>query len=68
MFQSRLEKACDKMRAEKDSFHEFINTMDRWLINNHRVIQRFFRKFDEDGEGILTYEDFKSGLWCLLKC
>ncbi|WAR12424.1 hypothetical protein MAR_026604 [Mya arenaria] len=56
----------DLMRAEKDPFHDFINTMDRWLVNNHKSIIRYFHKFDEDGEGILTYEDFKSGMLDML--
>lgn len=59
---AKLEKACDKIRAEKAHFHDFINRMDSWLVKNHKNIARYFRRFDEDGEGILTYEDFKSGM------
>ena len=60
-FKAKFEKACDKIRADKIQFHDFINRMDSWLVKNHKNIARYFRRFDEDGEGILTYEDFKSG-------
>lgn len=63
---AKLEKACEKMRADKPQFHEFINRMDSWLIKNHKNITRYFRKFDDDGEGILTYEDFRSGMLDML--
>ena len=49
------------MRQDKPVFHDFINRMDQWLVNNCKTLIRFFRKLDEDGEGVLTYEDFKSG-------
>lgn len=60
-----MEKACDKMRVNKILFHDFINRMDQWLVNNYKILVRFYRKLDEDGEGILTYDDFKSGLYDL---
>ena len=50
------------MRLDKTQFHDFINRMDQWLVNNCKTLIRFFRKLDEDGEGVLTYEDFKSGM------
>ena len=67
MFQLKLEKDCEKMRAEKDKFHDFINRMDSWLVSHCRELRRYFMQFDEEGEGILTYDDFKSGK-SLCKC
>lgn len=35
--------------------------MDSWLVRNAEQVVKMFEEFDEDGESIITYDDFKSG-------
>lgn len=57
----KLEKSAEKLKAQKDFYHDFIQEMDSWLVRNAEQVVKMFEEFDEDGESIITYDDFKSG-------
>lgn len=57
----KLEKSAEKLKAQKDFYHNFIQEMDSWLVRNAEQVIKMFEEFDEDGESIITYDDFKSG-------
>ncbi|XP_071943910.1 uncharacterized protein [Antedon mediterranea] len=58
----KLEKATELLVSNEDSFDSFVDRMDRWLTSNtHKAIE-LFRKCDVDGDGVLTYDEFKAGM------
>lgn len=59
--QEKLEKAADKLKANKIFFIPFVNRMDRWLVVNARLAIDLFKKYDQADEGIINYDEFKSG-------
>lgn len=59
----KLEKSAEKLKAQKDFYHNFIQEMDSWLVRNAEQVIKMFEEFDEDGESIITYDDFKSGMY-----
>nr|XP_022346002.1 uncharacterized protein LOC111138365 isoform X2 [Crassostrea virginica] len=59
----KLEKSSEKLKSQKDFYHNFLQEMDAWLVRNADKIIKMFKEFDEDGESIITYDEFKSGLY-----
>ncbi|KAK3610346.1 hypothetical protein CHS0354_029816 [Potamilus streckersoni] len=62
---AKLEKATEKIKADVVGYMQFVDRMDKWLLLNADNLIKLFRAFDEDGECLLTYEEFKSGLFDL---
>ena len=60
--QAKIEKATDKLKNSGAQFQYLIDRMDRWLLKNARTLVEYFRQFDQEGEGFLSYEEFKSGI------
>ncbi|XP_069114022.1 uncharacterized protein [Argopecten irradians] len=61
----KLEKAADKLKANKMFFIPFVNRMDRWLAANSQLAVELFKKCDQEDEGYINYDDFKSGMFDL---
>ncbi len=40
--------------------------MDRWLLKNAEKAVELYRRFDQSGEGMVTYDEFKAGKVLLL--
>ncbi|XP_061188629.1 uncharacterized protein LOC133206080 [Saccostrea echinata] len=59
----KLEKACDKLKNQREFYHDFIQEMDRWLVRHSDQIVEMFKEFDEEGDGFISYDDFKSGMF-----
>ncbi|XP_064599479.1 uncharacterized protein LOC135466020 [Liolophura sinensis] len=62
---AKLDKAAGKIRESGGAFHKFISRMDRWITVYYPKAVELFQKFDEEGFGTLTYEEFKSGMYDL---
>ena len=60
-FQAKLEKEADILRRSGDNFMEFLNRIERWTSRHFKKIADLFRKFDQSGEGAITYDEFKAG-------
>jgi Ca2+-binding EF-hand superfamily protein len=62
-----LEKRCEEIKASGETFEHFVDRMDRWLEKNCQKAVDLFRRYDVHQEGVLTYEEFKSGEYILGK-
>ncbi len=63
ILQIKLEKQCDKMKASGAPFLEFIDRMDQWLVKNYSATAQLLKTVDADGEGYVTFEEFKSSMY-----
>ncbi|XP_067651047.1 microtubule-actin cross-linking factor 1, isoforms 6/7-like isoform X2 [Haliotis asinina] len=63
--QEKLEKSTEKIRNNPEMFNVFVNRMDRWLKQKSSCAVEMFKKIDTEGEGIITYSQFKSGMFDL---
>lgn len=61
----KLEKSIDKLKANDDFYDGFVTRMHKWLIDKADIAMDMFQRIDSDGEGLLTYDEFKSGLFDL---
>lgn len=59
---AKLEKQTDTLRRSGQPFQNFVHRLDRWLLQNHRKVTELFRKFDHQGDGVVTYDEFKAGM------
>ncbi|CAH1780262.1 unnamed protein product [Owenia fusiformis] len=60
---ARLEKAAEVLRTSGDKYMQFVDTVDRWVVKNGTKAIQLFRRFDSDGDGFLSYDEFKSGMF-----
>ncbi|XP_022103410.1 uncharacterized protein LOC110986092 isoform X3 [Acanthaster planci] len=58
----KLEKACELMTSQTDLYQNFLDRMDRWIVANKHKAVELFKRFDRNGDGVLTYDEFKSGM------
>ncbi|GFS16805.1 calcium-dependent protein kinase 5 [Elysia marginata] len=61
----KLEKQVEKLKADGYYYDRFINRMHQWLLDNADTAVEMFRQVDSDGEGLLPFDDFKSGMFDL---
>ncbi|ESO96927.1 hypothetical protein LOTGIDRAFT_159681 [Lottia gigantea] len=62
---AKLEKAVDKIREDEVHYDHLITRINQWLIEISPKAIPLFSKIDVTGDGILTYEEFKSGMFDL---
>ena len=60
--QEKLEKAAEAYEAADDLHAAFVARMDKWMIDNYGRAIDLFRRFDVDGDGSLSYEEFYAGM------
>ncbi|XP_019629836.1 PREDICTED: uncharacterized protein LOC109474060 [Branchiostoma belcheri] len=60
--QEKLEKECSDYKANDQLYEAYVDRMDRWLRTNYGRSIDLFRKFDTNGDGVVSYEEFKSGM------
>ncbi|XP_033126705.1 uncharacterized protein LOC117124550 [Anneissia japonica] len=58
----KLEKATELLTTDANSFDNFVDRIDRWLASNRHKAIELFRKCDVNGDGVLTYDEFKAGM------
>ncbi|XP_078355658.1 uncharacterized protein LOC144640363 [Oculina patagonica] len=58
----KLEKAASAFEAADDLHAAFVARMDKWMIDNYARAIDLFRRFDVDGDGSLSYEEFYAGM------
>ncbi|PVD21297.1 hypothetical protein C0Q70_19469 [Pomacea canaliculata] len=61
----KLEKATEKLKEDHIFYDRFINRMHRWLIDIAPKAMELFKKIDMEGEGAVTTDEFKSGMFDL---
>ncbi|KAK6174692.1 hypothetical protein SNE40_017922 [Patella caerulea] len=61
----KLEKATQKIKDDEESFYHLINRMDQWLRSMAPRAIELFKMIDTSGDGILSYDEFKSGMFDL---
>ena len=49
------------MTSQTDLYQNFLDRMDRWITANKHKAVELFKRFDLNGDGVLTYDEFKSG-------
>ena len=49
------------MTSQTDLYQNFLERMDRWIASNKHKAVELFKRFDINGDGVLTYDEFKSG-------
>ena len=60
--QDKLEKAASAFEAADDLHAAFVARMDKWMLDNYARAIDLFRRFDVDGDGSLSYEEFYAGM------
>jgi len=61
----KLEKSVEKMKAKEDVYDTFITKLHQWLVTFSANAMDMFKRIDTDGEGILSFDEFKAGLFDL---
>ncbi|XP_076470942.1 microtubule-actin cross-linking factor 1, isoforms 6/7-like isoform X2 [Babylonia areolata] len=61
----KLEKAILKLKEDEAYFDNFIDRMHCWLVDVAPVAAELYSKMDTDGEGAVTTDEFKAGLFDL---
>ena len=56
-----MEKKTDKYKTEKEKYLPFLKRIDSWLVNNSRLAMSLFQKYDASDDGVITYDELKSG-------
>uniref|UniRef100_W5MYA2 EF-hand domain-containing protein n=1 Tax=Lepisosteus oculatus TaxID=7918 RepID=W5MYA2_LEPOC len=59
---ARLERACKDLQAKRDEYEQFLDRMSSWLQQHHQRAVELFSCFDKSGTGLLSAEDFQSGM------
>ncbi|KAK3086156.1 hypothetical protein FSP39_014418 [Pinctada imbricata] len=59
----KLDKAVTKLKGNRDFYHQFLHTIDKWLIKNAKQVINMFKQLDIEEEGSVTYDEFKSGMF-----
>lgn len=60
--QEKLDKACSMVTSQVDLYQLFLDRMNRWIKRNNYKAIELYQKFDKNGDGSLTYDEFKAGL------
>ena len=60
--QEKLEKAAEAFEAAEELHLSFVTRVDQWMLNNYSRAIDLFRRFDLNGDGCLTYEEFYAGM------
>lgn len=60
----KLEKSVEKLKAREDFYDTFICRMHKWLVDKASLAIEMFKNIDSD-EGLLSYDEFKAGLFDL---
>ncbi|XP_058845892.1 uncharacterized protein LOC117423768 isoform X1 [Acipenser ruthenus] len=59
---AKLEKASKEFQSNTDEYERFLDRMDVWLKDHHRLSMELFSAYDMSGRGILSSEDFQLGM------
>ena len=59
--QEKLDKACSMVTSQVDLYQLFLDRMNRWIKRNNYKAIELYQKFDKNGDGSLTYDEFKAG-------
>jgi len=61
----KLEKGSDLLKANKYNYEHFVETADAWMIKYGTRCTELIKVFDAASDGIVSYDEFKSGeSWC----
>ncbi|XP_005101958.1 uncharacterized protein LOC101853244 [Aplysia californica] len=63
--QEKLEKAIEKLKMNEDFYDTFVNRMHQWIVDHAAMAVEMFKRIDSDGEGLLSYDEFKAGMFDL---
>lgn len=58
----KLEKAAEAFEAAEELHQSFVTRIDDWMLHNYGRAIDLFRRFDLNGDGCLTYEEFYAGM------
>lgn len=62
LMKEKVDLAADQLRQNLGLYDHFLERMDKWLFQNRRKVLSVMKKFDRDQEGLVTYDEFKSGI------
>ena len=57
-----FEKEVDNFMMSENLHKLFIERIGTWLLSHYARVIDIFRRFDRDGDGLLTYEEFFAGM------
>lgn len=58
----KLEKAAEAFEAAEQLHQSFVTRIDEWMLKNYSRAIDLFRRFDLNGDGCLTYNEFYAGM------
>ncbi|XP_041076117.1 uncharacterized protein LOC121295495 isoform X2 [Polyodon spathula] len=59
---AKLEKASKEFQSNTDEYERFLDRMDMWIRDHHRLAMQLFTAYDKSGTGTLSSEDFQLGM------
>lgn len=59
---AKMDKLVKKYIAEQKRYESFVNRLDRWLKEKAAYIISIFSQIDKNGDGHLSYAEFKSAM------
>ena len=54
--------AAEDLRKNHALFDHFLERMDKWFRQHCHMVLTVMKKFDRHQEGLVTYDEFKSGM------
>ncbi|KAK0060923.1 dystonin [Biomphalaria pfeifferi] len=58
-----LDKKVERMKSNSASFDNFISKIQEWMRIKAGTAKQMFELIDREGEGLLTYDQFKAGMF-----
>ena len=58
----KLDVAAEDLRKNHALFDHFLERMDKWFRQRSHMVLTVMKKFDRHQEGLVTYDEFKSGM------
>ncbi|CAL1539365.1 unnamed protein product [Lymnaea stagnalis] len=60
-----LEKKIEKLKLNESNYDSIINRMHQWMVDKAKIATDVFKLMDINGEGLLSYDEFKAGMFDL---
>ncbi|XP_072169379.1 uncharacterized protein [Diadema setosum] len=60
--QLKLDKACALITDQQDVYQNFLDRMERWMFAHKLKARELYLRFDKNGDGVLSYDEFKAGM------
>ncbi|CAK8686103.1 uncharacterized protein LOC143465405 isoform X2 [Clavelina lepadiformis] len=58
----KLAKKLEKFILDEAAYKKFLDKIDHWMMVNCNEVESLFKNFDQEGDGVVTFQVFRAGL------